>query len=1537
MMSGMLPPSQSIRPSTSSGSFRSAGLGPPATSNNSTSRPGFVHNTLTLDAALAQGNGDARTALDAVITERNMLSSQNAQLWKLIEKQRVGYAGVMKELDRVRAERDKAVSKLDGVDGGGKPSSAKLRPSPSAPATSGYSSQLRSFSVEEGAGGSLGRPRPPPRQQSDHTHGAQRASSPRNLSSSRSFDRLPPSEATDGGSSGTPNRNRSGGSVSSPSISTKALEPASAGSLPDLGHNANTINRSKEHRQGELNEKPISVDTSSLNLPQLSLTQPQSSALETTQPLNLQSATTSPTALEPPPVNGLHLALSPAQSPLSPPGPPVRTRRSSARESRISLPDEASRYIANMPDSPNPQPRASHPASSPLTTPSTSQQGNAAMGNGESRSLSPLPDQSEDSGLSSSGEGGASTSQRKQPRKQGSGASSTSALDEMYAESIISVSSRRSQDKSSVRNGRVSSVRDDGDSVGSRDFIGPSTIVSDQTGSGSSTTSSHQQPFHLESSTEGNMAGQFLRDLGTSNSSRKDISAPLSMDEFLQDGSTPTTAERPQPTVKIHGADRLRPSTDQRAPDLLSTPGLSSQPTRLSPSSSPRGQSQASSPADSVNPQAPPFPSVSSITSDSGSGSGSGGKSPVFKATRLSTSDLPYTKIKIYGSNIKTNDRGKEVLSFLFTVWPAGDGTPPPNANPAVRKSGPSPTGPPEQWQVEKLYSEVLALDASVRGRLGKSGSKKLAPLPDAKLFKDHAPAKVDQRKIMLETYMQSLISVPFKDKNEICMFLSTDIVRGGAVLPADHKEGYLTKRGKNFGGWKTRYFVLNSPTLEYYESRGGQHLGSIQITGAQIGRQQKSPSARESDDENSYRHAFLVIEAKRGPGGSSVRHVLCAESDAERDSWVELLVRYVVAGQGAATKNITVIRNAAAEDEHRSSTSSAEPGVWATARGSFSPSPTNMAGTSVASTSAHSGITAPRSPVDTPPRWGQVTRGGEEGQPKPSMDSFSESSSISSGLTTPQPINAQTNGMPLTDSQIAKRLLDRGAGAHSPEVPLSSSLPSNLDQSPLGDVHSLNSTPPRSNSEQGHYSDLSMGQWTHASGQGGADEKTPTAGSMAGAHDTVSTTVRPGRTSFHPAKSMGSASNGVHDRPPSPEKPGSIADAKAKISRPMNGAPIPAGYKFGHDPPLPSVNTDRGRKAKSGRFWGFGKTSDGPPAPGPQIPRAVFGVPLDASLAVAQIADLPAVVFRCIEYLEDRKADQEEGIYRMNGSSTVIKNLKERFNTEGDVDLLKGDIYYDPHAISGLLKQFLRDLPSSVLTRDLHMQFLGVIDLADQQERINELASLVSQMPFPNYSLLRALTSHLILVVQNSHVNKMTMRNVGIVFSPTLGIPAGVFGLMLGEFEQVFNVNAVGTDSLKPGDDLTVEDGMINNRNSRSYADGEADELLGFSGRRLGVTDEEDSDEDADDDMPESSDTETEGAATPPAPEPSQLPTLENDQVRGSHHSANVAAQRGLQVSISSAGSRRVSGLPTSPRPTRMLHNASSSPGSPMAAAPTR
>ena len=85
-------------------------------------------------------------------------------------------------------------------------------------------------------------------------------------------------------------------------------------------------------------------------------------------------------------------------------------------------------------------------------------------------------------------------------------------------------------------------------------------------------------------------------------------------------------------------------------------------------------------------------------------------------------------------------------------------------------------------------------------------------------------------------------------------------------------------------------------------------------------------------------------------------------------------------------------------------------------------------------------------------------------------------------------------------------------------------------------------------------------------------------------------------------------------------------------------------------------------------------------------------------------------------------------------------------------------------------------------------------------------------------------------------------MRNVGIVFSPTLGIPAGVFSLMLAEFNRVFNVN----DDAQEAEPAAVEKDSVmrrvsnasstdvNHRNSRHYLDATTDQLLGLSGRQL-------------------------------------------------------------------------------------------------------
>jgi RalA-binding protein 1 len=137
--------------------------------------------------------------------------------------------------------------------------------------------------------------------------------------------------------------------------------------------------------------------------------------------------------------------------------------------------------------------------------------------------------------------------------------------------------------------------------------------------------------------------------------------------------------------------------------------------------------------------------------------------------------------------------------------------------------------------------------------------------------------------------------------------------------------------------------------------------------------------------------------------------------------------------------------------------------------------------------------------------------------------------------------------------------------------------------------------------------------------------------------------------------------------------------------------------------------------------------------------------------------------------------------------------------------------------------------------------------DLLDPKDRVTELSQLVASLPIANYSLLRALNAHLINIVQNNAVNKMNIRNMGIVFSPTLQIPAGIFSLMLSDFKQVFNVDAAESESdttsttdaestvaeMNPSESKAgnrqQQQERINKRNSMLYAHASADQMLGL------------------------------------------------------------------------------------------------------------
>ncbi|KAH7922582.1 RhoGAP-domain-containing protein [Leucogyrophana mollusca] len=1446
-------PSRERHPSSQSASspmvMRPAASSSTSSLTTSTSAAPTTH-PITLENLLAMhatAPNPTLAALDQALSERNTFSSQNTQLWKLIEKQRSGYNQVLKELERVRSERDAFKARLTAVGLGGelpkkekeKDRSKGLRTSASNAAISVTTAGLNG-SVDPRAGmvrhqsdntaatsRNEDRPSTPPRQQeplnirdlnslnpqSSHSSGPARSPvSPVVVPPRITSLGTGASVAASSSSSSTP-ATPSGMTIaaSSPVSST---ELASRVQCTNDVERAANIPRSLQIGTGDASSRPsLDRDVAHHSHPPPLLIQPPQLQSSLTPPIN----TTAPPAFS-------SSSLSPHQTTPSPGmlSPIVEDTRQ--RESRVSLPDEAKRYIANMGESPVPSPRMAGfggPQGTPShrLTPGTTE----APINGAISS----PTHTQAQGTESS----ADAPRRESPTKMERG------------------------------------PREDGSG-----------------------------------------GGEFLDmddDEGGVNESRDEEKQPQPRRK-----SKPRAAVEDFPLPPSHGHIHI-PNHPQSPMNLMTPTQAHPQPAAMSelttPSQSNWQSQQLPSPMDSV----PESPLPSSYLSPIKPNSSASGAALTFRALPLVFDDLKTTRISVSHSSIKPNDRGKEVLSFVIEVNPSnGKGT----------------------WKVDKLYSDVLGLDQRVRASVGKGVGKKMGILPEGKIWRDHAPAKADQRKAALEVYLQSLIELPVKNKDEVIAFFTSDIVREAKkpVMQAGYKEGYLTKRGKNFGGWKTRYFVLHGPVLEYYESRGGAHLGSITITNAQIGRQQRS---NEADDEKNYRHAFLVIEAKKGPSGSHPRHVLCAESDAERDSWVEILVRYVSgayndepsssasvsSGPSPISVNVPAGQGIGSA-QPRSSTSSNQDSIMSTPNG-------KRATRAMSKDDISRGLAVPISQLAPDASNAKFFQAA----PLPETDeSYSPSPTKSMD---PSPIDRAGNEY-YTAEENARRLLERKQPNGSADISISSSLPvtSPLDGAGGGLVSF------RANSELGHYPDLQE----HRGGYPRQEPFTP--------EQNRTRDPRRERKSYHPGLSGVSASPPPScDRAPTPDGEATPVRGgdKAKISGPLSGAPIPAGYKFGSKdtPAESSAASDRREKAKSRSFWGFGRPADKPIT---LTSRAVFGIPLEESLEVAEIARLPAVVFRSIQYLEAKQAEQEEGIYRLSGSSAVIKGLKDRFNT-GDVDLLASDEYWDPHAIAGLLKSYLRELPASILTRDLHLKFLSVIDFVDPQERIRELSYLIASLPIANYSLLRALTAHLILIVQNSAINKMTMRNVGIVFSPTLGIPAGVFSLMLGEFNRVFNVDA-GPDGEGGGGEASGADHVsdLSRRNSRQYSDAAADQLLGLSGRTLRAPSEETPSEDGDSISLhyESGNDTTENEATvesshtrssagntsqhhlhlntqqePPPQNPELLSPARSESHTNSEQrskAAHVAASRGLNIAISKKGNRhsRMMGLPMSPRP---------------------
>ncbi len=164
-----------------------------------------------------------------------------------------------------------------------------------------------------------------------------------------------------------------------------------------------------------------------------------------------------------------------------------------------------------------------------------------------------------------------------------------------------------------------------------------------------------------------------------------------------------------------------------------------------------------------------------------------------------------------------------------------------------------------------------------------------------------------------------------------------------------------------------------------------------------------------------------------------------------------------------------------------------------------------------------------------------------------------------------------------------------------------------------------------------------------------------------------------------------------------------------------------------------------------------------------------IFGVPLEVATERNRSHDgvpLPVIVRQCIDYIEEQGLMQE-GIYRSSGVKSKVNKLRTSFNSRQQVELLD----YEPAVVASVLKQFLRELPDPVLTRELMPRFEAVSGDPTPQKRIEGMKRLMRELPECNRCLVQWIFAHMMHVIERERFNKMTLQNVSIVLSPTMQI----------------------------------------------------------------------------------------------------------------------------------------------------------------------
>uniref|UniRef100_A0A8C4YLB7 Rho GTPase activating protein 28 n=1 Tax=Gopherus evgoodei TaxID=1825980 RepID=A0A8C4YLB7_9SAUR len=168
---------------------------------------------------------------------------------------------------------------------------------------------------------------------------------------------------------------------------------------------------------------------------------------------------------------------------------------------------------------------------------------------------------------------------------------------------------------------------------------------------------------------------------------------------------------------------------------------------------------------------------------------------------------------------------------------------------------------------------------------------------------------------------------------------------------------------------------------------------------------------------------------------------------------------------------------------------------------------------------------------------------------------------------------------------------------------------------------------------------------------------------------------------------------------------------------------------------------------------------------------NGLFGVPLAILLENDQKKvpgiKVPLIFQKLLLKLEETGLETE-GILRVPGSASRVKNLRQEIEIKFNEDTFDWDQVRNNDA-AGLLKMFIRELPSPLFTVEYLPAFITLVKL-----QLQALHLLIMLLPDANRDTAKAFLQFLKKIVANEGKNKMNLWNVSMIVAPNVFIYKG-------------------------------------------------------------------------------------------------------------------------------------------------------------------